>query len=74
MENPKNGLEFLDNLRKKSGGQESTFDDFAEYLEQRARIKGVPIHGQFELTRYAISTVRCAIRIYLRSKCAAALR
>ena len=50
MENPKNGLEFLDNLRKKSGGQESTFDDFAEYLEQRARIKGVPIHGQFELT------------------------
>lgn len=50
MENPKNGLEFLDNLRKKSGGKESTFDDFAEYLEQRARIKGVPIHGQFELT------------------------
>ena len=50
MENPKNGLEFLENLREKRGSGESSFDDFAEYLEQRARIKGVPIHGQFELT------------------------
>ena len=50
MDKPRDGLEFLDQLRKNSGRQKNTFDELSEYLEQKARKKGVPIHGQFELT------------------------
>lgn len=50
MNYPRDGLEFLDSLRKSSGKQKNTFDDLSDYLEQKARKKGVPIHGQFELT------------------------
>ena len=46
----KSGLDFLDSLRESDPDKGKTFDDLSEYLEQRAREQGVPIHGQFELT------------------------
>ena len=50
MDNPRDGLEFLDMLKEQNSDKGRTFDDLSEFLEQRARKKGVPIHGQFELT------------------------
>ena len=50
MSEPRNGLEFLDMLRETDGNKENSFDELSSYLEHRARERGVPIHGQFELT------------------------
>ena len=50
MSEPRDGLEFLDQLRENEEKKENTFDDISWYLEQKAREKGVPIAGQFELT------------------------
>ncbi len=50
MDKPQNGFEFLEELRKKNGKQVQTQSAFAEYLDTKARIKGIPLHGQFELT------------------------
>ena len=50
MTEPRDALEFLDSLRKEKDGRGDRFDDLSDFLEQRAREKGVPIHGQFELT------------------------
>lgn len=48
--NSANGLDFLDQLRENNQNNGRTFDDLSQFLEQRARENGVPIHGQFELT------------------------
>lgn len=50
MNKPIDGLEFLDQLRENEEKEGKTFDDISWYLEHKAREKGVPIHGQFELT------------------------
>ena len=50
MAEPSNGFELLEQLRRKNGKQVQNYQSFAYYLEFRAREKGVPIHGQFELT------------------------
>jgi len=47
---PATGLDFLDRLRESDSHKGRTFDDLSDFLEQRAREQGVPIHGQFELT------------------------
>ena len=47
---PQDALDFLDMLRENDGKKENTFDDLSSYMEHKAREKGVPIHGQFELT------------------------
>lgn len=49
-EKPNEGLEFLEWLRTKDGKAEKNYRGFKQYLESRARGKGVPISGQFELT------------------------
>lgn len=50
MDKPQNGLEFLEALRKKNGKQVQNYRSFSRYLDEKAREKGVPIRGQFELT------------------------
>lgn len=50
MRNPENGFEALELLRRQNGKQVQRYRDFEEYLDLRAREKGVPLHGQFELT------------------------
>lgn len=47
---PKDGYEYLEALRRQNKRQTQSFNDFAVYLEAKARRQGVPIHGQFELT------------------------
>lgn len=50
MEEPVNGLDFLEKLREGNGKETQLFQDFSKYLSIRAREKGVPFSGQFELT------------------------
>lgn len=47
---PEKGLEFLEQLKKQNGKEKQGFSQFGKYLEVKARDKGVPISGQFELT------------------------
>ena len=46
----KNGFEYLKKVREKSERERATFDSFKNYLDYKAREKGIPIEGQFELT------------------------
>ena len=50
MNEPVNGFEFLESLRKGNGKPEQSFKSFSNYLDEKAREKGIPVHGQFELT------------------------
>ena len=50
MKLPKDGHEYLEKLIAESNNQHQSFDRFSQYLEEKARKKGVPIRGQFELT------------------------
>ncbi len=50
MDRPNNGFEFLEELRKRSGKPVLSFRPLSLYLDDKAREKGVPLHGQFELT------------------------
>ena len=50
MEVHLNGFDYIEDLRKQNGKQVQHFRTFSRYLESRAREKGVPLSGQFELT------------------------
>ena len=50
MEEPMNGFDLLERLQKQNGKEVQRFDDLARYLNFKAREKGIPIAGQFELT------------------------
>lgn len=50
MEESANCREYLKKLREDSGKEEQSFTIISEYLEKKAREKGTPIRGQFELT------------------------
>lgn len=50
MKEPANGFEFLEELRKYNGKSVQTYRSLSRYLDDKAREKGVPITGQFELT------------------------
>ena len=50
MQEPSNAFEFLEQLRKQNGMPVQNYISLSRYLENKARIKGVPVHGQFELT------------------------
>ena len=50
MTEPKNGFEFLKQLRENNGKQIQNFRALSHFLDSKAREKGVPINGQFELT------------------------
>ena len=50
MEIPGNGFEYLKHLREKTNEERQTFSRFERYLEDKARERGTPIRGQFELT------------------------
>ena len=47
---PENGHEFLEFMRNNTNRKRLTFDKFEYFLDLKAREKGVPIMGQFELT------------------------
>ena len=44
------GIEYLQKLKKKNGRKMQGFSQFSEFLDVKAREKGIPITGQFELT------------------------
>ena len=50
MEAPASGVEFLAELRERGLKKKPNFRDLTRYFEQKARKKGIPIGGQFELT------------------------
>ena len=50
MTEARNGIEFLENLRKRNGKEQQTFDAFSSYLSKRAREQGVPLYAELELT------------------------
>ena len=52
MTEPVDGFDLLERLRKKNGKQVQNFKDLAGYLGLKAREKGIPVAGQFELTPY----------------------
>ena len=45
-----NGYEYLKQLAEQKESAMNSFQDYFKYLDTKARIQGVPIHGQFELT------------------------
>ena len=49
MDDPKTGFEYLEKMREKKKRTPS-FTSYKHYLEMRAREKGIPLNGQFELT------------------------
>ncbi len=50
MAEPRNGYEFLKQLAEKKDENQSMNQEFYAYLDSKAREKGIPLHGQFELT------------------------
>ena len=50
MAEPTSGFEYLELLREKNGKQLQNFKALSRFLDTRAREKGIPIFGQFELT------------------------
>ena len=52
MTEAKSGIEFLENLRRQSGKEQQTFSAFSAYLMQKAKERGVPLYGEFELTPF----------------------
>ena len=50
MQEYKNGFEFLKMLKERDGEQASNYSALSRYIAFKARKKGVPITGQFELT------------------------
>lgn len=47
---PKDGFEFLEELRKRNGKDIREHRRIFKFLDAKARVKGIPLHGQFELT------------------------
>ncbi len=52
MEEPLNGFEYLEQLRKRNGKQFQSTKDLNHYLDIKARENGIPINAQFELTPF----------------------
>ena len=50
MEGPANAFELLDKLRETTGRQRQRFNEIANFIGYKARERGVPVSGQFELT------------------------
>ncbi len=50
MDKLTDGFELLEQLREKDGKPHQGFDDLGRYLDLKAREKGVPLTGKFELT------------------------
>lgn len=50
MPEPGNAFELLDLLKKKNGKQQQGFSEVTNYIGFKAREKGIPVSGQFELT------------------------
>ena len=64
MDEPQNGYEYLEMMRAQNKKQFQSFDDFSEYLEHKARKKGIPMHGQFEITPFCnLSCKMCYVHL-----------
>ena len=50
MKDPVNGFEFLAKLKERNGQEFQNYRDFSGYMDFKAREKGIPVRGQFELT------------------------
>ena len=50
MRDQSDGFSFLEELKQRNRGAMPSFSSFAMYLEEKARRRGVPLSGQFELT------------------------
>ncbi|QTE67482.1 radical SAM protein [Clostridiales bacterium] len=52
MNDPINGQAYLEMMLRQEKEKRPGFSGFSEYLESKARKRGIPIHGQFELTPF----------------------
>ena len=50
MKDPGNAFEFLENLRSQDRRRKLTYDNLMDYMDWKARERGIPIKGQIELT------------------------
>ena len=50
MDEPINGFDFLKEIRRQKEGKRPTYSELEDFLKMKAREKGVPVSGQFELT------------------------
>ena len=50
MSEPANAFDFLEELTKRNSRRIQKYDDLTRYLSFKAREKGIPVFGQFELT------------------------
>ena len=50
MKSPTNGFELLEHLKQQNGQSVQKYSDLSRYLAFKAREKGIPYSGQFELT------------------------
>ena len=50
MDAPENVFDFMSMIQDYTGQPVSRFDQLSGFLDDKARKKGIPIHGQFELT------------------------
>lgn len=50
MNESMNGLEFLRKLKRENGQESQGFSQFTKFMDMKAREKGIPMIGQFELT------------------------
>ena len=60
----RDGYEYLEMLHRQNQKETQSFNDFSGYLESRAREKGIPIRGQFELTPLCnLDCVMCYVHL-----------
>ena len=50
MADPAKGHEFLVRLKEQGDKRHRSFDTLFDFLDRKAREKGIPLNGQFELT------------------------
>ncbi len=50
MSEYRDGYAFLKALKERTQKENHGFSEFSKYLDRKARKKGIPVHGQFELT------------------------
>ena len=59
MSEHRNGIGFLRELQRRNPGKARSFSEFTRFLGHRARLLGVPLNGQFELT--PLCNFRCGM-------------
>ena len=72
MAEPMKGHEFLVRLKEQGDKRYESFDTLFHFMDQKAREKGIPLNGQFELT--PLCNLDCRMLLYAPDKGADARR